>query len=361
MADYNNALYTYENVTEGTGYFKKDDELRYSEGVHIMQINLSVLGHDVGTPDGKFGSGTESAVKEYQRAKGLQADGIAGPLTLQSLNREADIASWNNARWTYGAVYSGRGYFMQDPQLRYSAGVVELQKLLNRMGYSCGSADGKFGSGTTRVLKTFQNAYWNNVDGRMAPAFLKEIQDEFIVNTSGTNQQVVYNALKNAGWNKLAIAAFMGNIHAESKFKTELSGTGGAGGICQWAESRLTDLKDFAKQRSKDPTDINLQVEFLLSEVTPGGAYYSASLGKSLTEINKLSVQLSNVEHAADIVNAIYEGNAHESTWSDVLTYCSNPSKATYRFSRVPNKYNGQYYLDAPRRRGAALDVYNKL
>ena len=28
MADYNNALYTYEKVADGIGYFKKDDQKR---------------------------------------------------------------------------------------------------------------------------------------------------------------------------------------------------------------------------------------------------------------------------------------------------------------------------------------------
>lgn len=32
--------------------------------------------------DGKFGSGTEKAVKAYQEANGLNVDGIAGPRTL---------------------------------------------------------------------------------------------------------------------------------------------------------------------------------------------------------------------------------------------------------------------------------------
>lgn len=36
--------------------------------------------------DGKFGPGTEKAVKAYQESKGLTADGVAGPLTLAAMN-----------------------------------------------------------------------------------------------------------------------------------------------------------------------------------------------------------------------------------------------------------------------------------
>jgi peptidoglycan hydrolase-like protein with peptidoglycan-binding domain len=35
--------------------------------------------------DGDFGPGTERALKEWQSANGLVADGIAGPKTLEKL------------------------------------------------------------------------------------------------------------------------------------------------------------------------------------------------------------------------------------------------------------------------------------
>jgi peptidoglycan hydrolase-like protein with peptidoglycan-binding domain len=47
--------------------------------VKVLQEKLGV------TADGQFGAGTERALKEYQKANGLKADGLAGPATLAQM------------------------------------------------------------------------------------------------------------------------------------------------------------------------------------------------------------------------------------------------------------------------------------
>jgi GH24 family phage-related lysozyme (muramidase) len=55
--------------------------------VLAMQQGLKALGYYDGALDGIFGHGTQAAVLEFQRGRGLAADGIAGPLTLEALER----------------------------------------------------------------------------------------------------------------------------------------------------------------------------------------------------------------------------------------------------------------------------------
>lgn len=55
-----------------------------------LQKALLELGFNPNGTDGKFGRGTETAVKAYQAARGLEADGKAGTLTLTKLYAETD-------------------------------------------------------------------------------------------------------------------------------------------------------------------------------------------------------------------------------------------------------------------------------
>ncbi len=55
--------------------------------VKSAQAILEANGYSCGSygADGDFGSGTESAVKKFQKAKGLSADGIIGTDTWNKL------------------------------------------------------------------------------------------------------------------------------------------------------------------------------------------------------------------------------------------------------------------------------------
>jgi putative chitinase len=55
------------------------------QDVELLQQRLKDLGFNPGNIDGDFGRGTEAAVINFQRSKGLIADGIVGPITLGAL------------------------------------------------------------------------------------------------------------------------------------------------------------------------------------------------------------------------------------------------------------------------------------
>ena len=68
MRTHNNADYTYEQVLAGMGYYSMDYQMRYSEGVKVMQKKLNAIGFNCATPDGIFGGNTSKAVYIFQTA-----------------------------------------------------------------------------------------------------------------------------------------------------------------------------------------------------------------------------------------------------------------------------------------------------
>jgi peptidoglycan hydrolase-like protein with peptidoglycan-binding domain len=59
----------------------------HGTAVSQLQRALARAGDSPGKADGVYGSGTTAAVKKFQSAHGLTADGFAGPQTLAALKR----------------------------------------------------------------------------------------------------------------------------------------------------------------------------------------------------------------------------------------------------------------------------------
>jgi peptidoglycan hydrolase-like protein with peptidoglycan-binding domain len=72
---------------------KSDPTLREgSEGVAVrgLQRRLNDAGFDAGEIDGRFGPNTETAVRAFQEAKGLDVDGVVGPQTWKRVRAPDD-------------------------------------------------------------------------------------------------------------------------------------------------------------------------------------------------------------------------------------------------------------------------------
>lgn len=82
-ADGSTASHTLETLRKG----QKGDNVRY------LQTLLSERGYDLGKYgiDGDFGNATEKAVKAFQKAAGLQQDGVVGPKTWAALQAENPV------------------------------------------------------------------------------------------------------------------------------------------------------------------------------------------------------------------------------------------------------------------------------
>lgn len=136
-----------------------------SRGTAVLQLQqaLNALGYDTNGADGKFGKGTERAVKAYQQANGLTADGKAGVKTL------AQLYSGSSVSGSTSGTASSEIYTAKNPNTLQSGDsgskVTQLQNALKLLGFYTGGVDGKFGSGTKKAVMQFQRANGLTADG----------------------------------------------------------------------------------------------------------------------------------------------------------------------------------------------------
>lgn len=115
--------------------------------VTYLQYNLNGLGYYTDSIDGVFGANTETAVKKYQKAKGLADDGKAGPNTLSTLVSE----------------------------------VKSIQSKLKTLGFYSGDTDGIYGSGTKTAVKSFQTKYSLSATGIANSTTISKINNTSVV------------------------------------------------------------------------------------------------------------------------------------------------------------------------------------
>jgi peptidoglycan hydrolase-like protein with peptidoglycan-binding domain len=112
--------------------------------VKVLQAKLGVAA------DGIFGSGTETALKDYQKKHSLMVDGVAGPDTFAQMG-------------LYELVLLAPG--------TVGEAVKKLQRALGV------TADGRFGPATQRALREFQTKNGLDADGLAGPATLAKMND----------------------------------------------------------------------------------------------------------------------------------------------------------------------------------------
>lgn len=142
-------------------------------------------GRDDLTVDGKFGSGTEAAVKTFQKDAGLSQDGRVGSNTWNALY--AAFA----ARQGSGEIYPGIPVRNGDR----GAAVKSMQKKLANLSafYTAIpniTADGKFGSKSAEALRIFQKLFDLTADEVMGSVTFAELERVWGNRQAGQNTPV---------------------------------------------------------------------------------------------------------------------------------------------------------------------------
>lgn len=130
--------------------------------VRDIQERLDALGYP-SEPDERsvFSDGTRQAVRGFQKAKGLDVDGIVGPDTWRSL-------------YEAGYRLGDRMLFLRRPMMR-GEDVSEIQSRLSSLGFDVGKVDGIFGPKTEQAILDFQHNRGLAEDGKAGPEVVTEV------------------------------------------------------------------------------------------------------------------------------------------------------------------------------------------
>lgn len=83
-----------------------------------------------------------------------------------------------------------------------------------------------------------------------------------------TTEEVVWDYLKAAGYSDIQVAGIIGNLYQESGLNPARVESNGEGiGLVQWSFGRKQSLINYASSKGKDWTDLESQLEFLVSEL----------------------------------------------------------------------------------------------
>lgn len=172
--------------------------------VTTLQTALSRAGYSPGTIDGVFGTRTETAVKNFQRAMGLTVDGIVGRRTWAALE------PYMQPYYPPATGYLRRGD--SGPE------VVRLQTGLTTAGYNINAIDGYFGANTENEVKRFQRVFGLTDDGIVTPAFWDRLSpflqnpDSTILRRGSVGARVtaLQNALRRFGYYTYTIDGLFG-------------------------------------------------------------------------------------------------------------------------------------------------------
>ena len=151
----NSMSYNVEVTVGGAPYYKLFKRGSRGDGVYALTSRLSEMGYPV-SPTDYYSDSVAAAVRLFQSANGLSADGMAGKLTQEKLYSVSAIG-YSESGQTYPTLVRGD---------RGMALLYTLQQRLKDLGYYTIRVDGVFGSGTQRAVRWFQSVNGLSVTGK---------------------------------------------------------------------------------------------------------------------------------------------------------------------------------------------------
>ena len=164
-----------------------------------LQVELKNAGYAPGSADGHFGSKTKKALEKYQKDRGLKVTGAMNTATWSSMNGEsAGIRGGSSAR--------------SENQVR------QMQLALIGLGFLDGNADGAYGTMTREAVRQFQKAYGLSADGSAGPDTMTALKNAVTALQSDLSRRGFYSGTVDSSFGngtKSAVKAYQRYVGLE--------------------------------------------------------------------------------------------------------------------------------------------------
>lgn len=216
-----------------------------SEGADVkrLQQRLKDLGYYTGSVDGKFGQGTEQAVRDFQAAHKLTVDGKAGKTTQTTLygsrakkktattvtakpSGSSSSTSATAKPSTTSSYTNGKTDIYLEPGSSNGKQIKIMQNRLIVLGYLSGTADGEYGATTEAAVKAFQDRNGLYADGKAGPQTLAKLYSSSAKKASSVVGHL--GSLK-SGMNGSAVRSLQKNLKTLGYYTGSVDGDYGSG------------------------------------------------------------------------------------------------------------------------------------
>lgn len=263
-----------------------------SDQVKTLQQNLKTLGYYSGSITGNIGSKTESAIKSFQKAKGLSVTGEADAATCKAAADAVSKQSSTSAPSSQSTPAPSSS--------ATNAQIKTLQQDLKTLGYYSGSITGNIGAKTEAAIRSFQKAKGLSVTGKPDSA-TRSAAASAVKNTSSSSAS---SQSSSSGATAAQIKILQQNLKTLGYYSGSI--TGNLGSKTQAA------IKSFQKAKG-------LSVTGKPDSATRSAAAKAVSAADSKPAPKKV-YKLDWFAHKADFYNRIGLKNGNQAKLTDLTT-----------------------------------------
>jgi len=290
-----------EKYPEGTLYKGMKGHAAEIRQLQQWLIDLEYLDDKA---DGKFGQNTQNAVKAFQKDRGLTADGIAWPETLELVEIYA-----NEPLVEYPEGTLHRGIYGYTEEIEY------LQYQLFYAGYlgdDISVVDGVFGSKTEAAVRQFQKEHDIDVTGIVCPNTQMALDAEWesdMEPQDGEEDPVLYCYTEHYanGTSSVVLCSWHMQVYAEAVDAVNQAGQndeqiieGLQAGITFWMEERKSLYQQWADLHPEYAQQITEHQDAFMDYYRAQLAVWNAYFGSpSMAALEKAMEMLA--EHCSDL------------------------------------------------------------